>query len=349
MHRPLIRMDRMPTPTDVEAARWVVRLDAGELSDEEQRELNAWLTSAPHHHGALVRARAVWGDLDRLGAIAGGSSRDEPVVPAEGARALAMPKSTPITRRSRRWWLSAAAAACLVVAGVTWFATVSGRQVYESDIGEVRRLTLADGSTMVLNTASRAVVRFTDATREVQLERGEALFEVQKNKRRPFIVRTGEVSVRAVGTAFAVRVGEARVDVTVTEGVVELTRASGVGPGAATPEPPARLAANEHATVRATGAVAIESVAPPVVERHLAWRNGVLAFNGETLGEAVEEINRHNHRQIVIDDAALSARPVVGIFRANDIDGFAQAAAAALGASAHEEGDIIRLTTPKPN
>jgi transmembrane sensor len=115
------------------------------------------------------------------------------------------------------------------------------------------------------------------------------------------------------------------------------------------PAKPARVAANEQARVTVSGAIAVERIAPPVIERHLAWQSGMIAFDGETLSEAVEEINRHSHRQIVIDDPALGARPVVGIFRASDIDGFAQAAAAALGATAHEERDTIRLSAPKPN
>jgi transmembrane sensor len=69
----------------------------------------------------------------------------------------------------------------------------------------------------------------------------------------------------------------------------------------------------------------------------------MLAFDGEPLAEAVEEINRHNQRQIAIDDSALAARPVVGIFRASDTEGFAQTVATALGAQSMTDGEVIHL------
>lgn len=321
--------------TDDEAARWAVRLDADALSQEEQRRLDAWLAAAAHHRGALIRARSTWVDLDRLAALAGGSAY------AESAAS-----SPPLAARR---WLLAASLAGLAVLGASWLGLyVLDRDIYESAIGEVRRVTLSDGSSLVLNTATRAIVRFTDARREVRLERGEALFQVQKDPTRPFIVRTDDLIVTAVGTAFAVRVGDARVDVTVTEGVVEVARISTGGSAPPPPQEATRVAANQRAIARVTEPVAVEPIAPPVIERRLAWREGRVAFDGEPLSEAVAEVNRHSRRVIVIADPALAARPVVGIFRASDAEGFAQAAAIALGAEATEEGNIIRLVPTEP-
>lgn len=316
------------TRSNEEVARWVVRLDAGPLSPDEQRELDAWLDAAPHHRGALIRARAAWTDLDRVGALAGGSS--------------------PGPRRSffapTRRFLLAASVAVLAVVGAAYVSLTLDRDVYDSGIGEVRRVTLVDGSSMLLNTATRAVVRFDDAQREVRLERGEALFQVQKDAARPFIVRTDDLTVRAVGTAFAVRVADARVDVTVTEGVVEVTRATGRGTEAPPAEQPTRVIANQRAIVKVAEPVAIEPIEPAIIERRLAWRGGMVAFDGEPLEQAVAEINRHSRRRIVIDDPALGARPIVGIFQMGDVEGFANAAATALDAEVHTDGDIIRLT-----
>ena len=317
--------------TNEEAARWVVRLDAGALSEEEQREFDAWLEAAPHHRGALIRARAAWVDLDRIGALAGGSTTTEP---------------TAVTDRRR--WLLAAGIAGLAILGTSWLALHIDRDVYESGIGEIRRVTLADGSSMLLNTASKAVVLFDDATREIRLERGEALFHVRKDAARPFIVRTVNLTIRAVGTAFAVRVDEAQVDVTVTEGVVEIARARERGRETRPVEEPKRLVANQRAVVKTAEPVAIELVEPSIAQRRLAWRDGMVAFDGEPLGEAVAEVNRHSRRQIIIDDAALAARPVVGIFRASDVEAFSEAAATALGVRAVDEGDVIRLVPAEP-
>jgi len=191
---------------------------------------------------------------------------------------------------------------------------------------------------MLLNTASRAAVHFSERAREVVLLEGEGLFEVTKDPARAFIVRAGAVSIRAVGTAFSVRALGSRVDVTVTEGVVEVADSD-------TPLParPQTVSANEQAVITKVRGVRVQPIAQADAERHLAWREGMLSFNGEHLSEAVVEINRHNRRQIAIDDPTLAARPVVGIFRASDTEGFAQTVAAALGAESVADGGVIHL------
>jgi transmembrane sensor len=104
----------------------------------------------------------------------------------------------------------------------------------------------------------------------------------------------------------------------------------------------------EQAVITKGQGVRVRAVEQMQVERRLAWRDGMLAFDGEHLAEAVEEINRHNRRQITIDDPTLAARSVVGIFRASDTEGFAQTVATALGAESVTEGDAIHLR-PRPS
>jgi transmembrane sensor len=224
---------------------------------------------------------------------------------------------------------------------------------YTSGIGEVRRIALEDGSTLLLNTASEVTVRLTTQQRDIRLVRGEALFEVAHDKSRPFIVHANDTAVRAVGTAFAVRLDAAQVDVTVTEGVVEVGDSktlSGLGPTTAPASRPdvKRVAAHEHAVIARSRAPDVEPIAPAKADRQLAWREGMVSFDGESLQTAVAEINRHNRRQIVIDDPTLAAMPIVGVFRAIDLEGFSAAAAAALKARAIPDGDVIRLQ-PEPS
>ena len=178
--------------------------------------------------------------------------------------------------------------------------------------------------------------------------RGEALFEVAHDKERPFFVHVNDIVVRAVGTAFAVRLEAAQIDVTVTEGVVEVTEPA-AEPGPAQPGPRGsrsetrRLAANERAVITRAGAPQVQSITPAEADRRLAWRQGMVSFDGESLQTAVAEINRHNRRQILVDDPALGAKPIVGVFRATDPGGFSVAAALALKASVIPDGDVIRL------
>jgi transmembrane sensor len=322
------------TPSaDLAAAEWAVRLHERALTQEEQIGLDRWLAADTRHRGALLRARAVWTDLDRLAALTG-SSRDS--LPDEPQAVAASQQVSPQHFGHRRRVLVAGMAALFLGTGTWW--TVRRDKTYRSKLGEIQRVTLSDGSHMVLNTDTEATVRFDQALREIELASGEGLFQVAKDRARPFIVRAGSLSVRAVGTIFSVRSVGQRVDVTVTEGVVELIDGADFGGQVIR-----RLAANEHATVMETREVQVQSIAHDEAERRLAWRDGLVEFAGERLIDAVEEINRHNHRHIVVDDPALASRPVVGLFRANDPDGFAATVATALGAQRVEADNAIHL------
>jgi transmembrane sensor len=332
------------------AARWAVRCHAGSLGSDEQQDLDTWLAADPRHRGAYVRARAQWVDLDRLAALHGPVSPvTEYDLTAEPAGEPAKGQNRTLQAISRRQLLAASVAALGIVSGgLSWVVIWRGRERYVSGIGEVRRISLADGSTMVLNTDTDVIVRLSQQQRDVHLIRGEALFEVAHDKDRPFIVRAADSAVRAVGTAFAVRLQAAKVDVTVVEGVVEVSDgmngsdSGGLGPTAAGVKP-RRVKANEHIVIAPRRSPKIEPIATAEANRRLAWREGIVSFDGESLATAVSEINRHNRRQIVIDDPVLGNRPVVGVFRTTDLDGFAAAAAAALNAHPVADGDVIRL------
>jgi transmembrane sensor len=137
---------------------------------------------------------------------------------------------------------------------------------------------------------------------------------------------------------FGVRAGDQHVDVTVTEGVVEVAAA----PDART-NSVRRVTANERAIVNAAQQIEVRTIRSDQAERQFAWRDGMVSFDGESLADASDEINRHNRKRIVIDDAALASRPVVGVFRAGDADGFAATVAAALGAQRVDAGEKIHL------
>ena len=320
-------------PIEQLAAGWAVRLDAGALEAAEQRRLDAWLAEDVRHLGALVKARAQWSDLDRLGAMAG-SHTPQPAAPARatyGREAGAL-----WTRRG----LIAASLGGASLLGLGWSMLAPADEYYASAVGEVRRIPLEDGSTLVLNTDSRARVHFNREQREVRLLQGEALFEVAHDARRPFIVQSAAWQLRAVGTVFGVRLRGTEVDVTVSEGVVELGRSG------ATQDVPRRIAASEQSILVPAQPIRVQKLPEAAMERRFAWLNGMVAFSGESLADAVAEINRHNRRQIVIDDAELAQQPVVGAFRATDSEAFAAAAAAALGARSVAEDDALHLRPP---
>lgn len=325
-------MYRSSRRIDSEATEWAVRSHARALSAEEQAELDTWLEADPRHRGAFLRASAAWMDLDRLAALSGTSGLAQAV---QASQPESQPEPAPLARR--RWAVAASIALVLVGAIPAWWVH-SHRNVYVSQVGEVRHVDLADGSNMVLNTETRATVQYDDAHREIDLAKGEGFFQVAKDPVRPFVVRTGAISVRAIGTVFSVKATHHRVDVTVTQGMVELVDDSN-------PEHVLRrrLGANEHATVEETHRFEVQHLDDSEVSRRLGWRDGLLDFEGQSLLEAVGEMNRHNSKHIVVDDPLLAARPVVGQFLASDPAGFATTVAVALGAQSIEQDDGIHL------
>lgn len=311
------------------AAAWAVRVAEG-LSAAEQRELEAWIERDSRHLGAFVRAQAIWQDLDRVAALQPGT------VPALGG---ARPP-----RRERTRWLAAAAAAAVVAvltaSGALYDHFLAGR--YAAGDGEVLRVSLDDGSTIMLNADSVIQVRFSEHERRVLLRSGEASFEVAHDVTRPFIVEARDVTVRAVGTQFAVRMREQVVAVTVTEGVVEVQRTAEDGPGQRQ-----LIVRNDRLVAPPEKPIVEEKLTSAEVARDLSWRDGLLIFDGETLAAAAAAVNRYATKPVTIADPELASEKFVGVFRIGNSQAFARAAAAAFDAELAESSDGIRLSRQK--
>ncbi|HEY3813603.1 MAG TPA: FecR domain-containing protein [Caulobacteraceae bacterium] len=316
-----------PRLNDDAAAAWAVRLGEGALDREAQAELDAWLNEDPRRRGALLRAQAAWRLLDRAG---------------EGHGAVPAPRRRPVLRFAlgrRRLLAGGAAAIAASVAGVAVMVNMGAR--YGTALGEVRRVPLADGSLAAINTESVVDVALRKDERRVTLERGEAWFSVAKDKARPFVVAAGPVRVRAVGTAFSVRLHATGADVLVTEGVVEAWTEGAVAKKV-------RIAAGARAFISNAVGPTQPVESPQQIDRALAWRDGQIALEGETLAQAAAEFNRYNKKKLVIEDPELAGGTLVGWFHANEPEAFARAAAATLNARVVEDKDAIRLTRP-PN
>jgi transmembrane sensor len=206
---------------------------------------------------------------------------------------------------------------------------------FATAVGESQEVRLADGSVMTLNTSTKATVRFTDETREIHLLQGEALFDVAKNKRRPFIVTAGDTKVRAIGTSFTVSMLPAQpILVLVREGVIELQRT--------TMAAPVRASANVQVLAPLNAPIATVAIPEAQVERDLAWQFGKIAFENQTLPEAAEEFARYSDVRIIVDPA-VADRTVTGLFVSSDPIGFAKAAASVLKLRLHVKGREVRI------
>ena len=226
------------------------------------------------------------------------------------------------TTRRKVWKTAALAVSCLAALVVLAIYFLPGEErfseSYATDASGIENVTLADSSVVELNASSRVEVALTDRLRTVRLVEGEAHFQVAKDQSRPFLVEVGEVTVRAVGTAFNVRHSDEGVEVLVTEGLVELI--SGQGSGKVS-----RLGAGALAWVkRGAGELvpAVRSVDVEEMARMLAWKGVRLKFEEVTLEEAIARFNEANALQVVIADESLKSRRIGGSFLAADLEGF---------------------------
>jgi transmembrane sensor len=200
--------------------------------------------------------------------------------------------------------------------------------------GSYERRVLEDGSVVELTGGAELEVSFSPDERRVALRHGEALFTVAKNPARPFIVRAGGVNVRAVGTAFNVRLGVERVEVLVTEGRVQVAPQSGV-------TPPPLVAAGEMAVVSLAPGSAPQVTAAPAAARARvrAWQPQLLDFPGTPLAEVIAELNRRNRIQLVLADPVLGRLSVAASIRSDNLDGFVQLLATTAHLQAEPQGD----------
>ncbi|MEO8301025.1 MAG: FecR domain-containing protein [Rhizomicrobium sp.] len=312
---------------DAEAADWAARLDRGPLSAGQETQFQDWVGQDVRCMGAFGRIRALALTSERARAL--GPDFDP---------AVFEPVSTLPRRRVLQLGGAIAASALLGLGGAWQMLRLRGR--FSTGKGETKVVALKDGSVLTLNTDSEVLVRYSDELRSVELIRGEALFDVTRNKARPFVVAAGDTNVRVVGTSFSVRRLESSpVQVLVREGIVEVFKPSAIGAN------PIRITANNMAVAQADNAAAISAMPVPVAQLHrqMAWQKGQIAFEGETLAQAAAEFARYSDTRIIIDDPALAREEIAGLFKATDPVGFAQTIAISLNARARIGEGEVRL------
>jgi transmembrane sensor len=311
------------------AAAWLAQRDDG-LTAEAETNFARWRAADPRHEAAVARLEAAWAALQPL--------RDfRPEAERHPDRDLL--RTRPAGRVVRFPALAALATAAALVVGVWWLA--SGRHPgdaaphrYATTVDGYERVVLADGSLLELNSNTEVNVGFTAAERRVRLVRGEAHFTVAKDAARPFSVEAAAVAVRAIGTAFNVRLGAGDVEVLVTEGKVEVAKHAGPAlvAGSSREGPPASggptpLSASERMVIPFSPAAAVvvpivEKVAPEVVRETLSWQGPRLVFVDRPLSEVVAEFNRRNQVQLSLADDELAKMPIGGSFRAENVEAF---------------------------
>jgi transmembrane sensor len=346
---------------NIEAAAWAVRLDEGLSSKEEGARLDAWLALDERHPGALARMRAfnsfTWkvkalgpgfvpeatsgAAADLSDSASAGVEIPERAQPddsdADRADVAAKPQTAAPSRRTFLRAGGAIAATTVVGALVGWERLHTN--TYRTGIGDSKVVALKDGSVITLNTESQIAINFSDQERAIRMIRGEVTFDVAKDPAHPFVVAVGETRVKVVGTSFTVqRLRTLPVQVLVRQGIVEVSHLGDAGT-------PVLVHANTRATTPIDrGPVAAVPIAPGELKRELAWQDGRIAFEGQTLAQAAAEFSRYSDIKIVVTDHALAGEEIVGLFRANDPIGFAKTIAVSLNARATIGEGQIRLS-----
>ncbi len=315
---------------EAEAADWIMKFEEGEKSATDIVEFQAWLAKGEHYREAYQRLAALWGALDQLEEFEDISHSAERTSKNTGS-------NSPFLMSRRAGVLGmAASVAFAVVAGTYWFSkeqTDPNYYVsYATQIGERQTIELPDGSNIELNTDTKVDIEFTKQDRLVHLVKGEAFFEVESNPEKPFTVLANGGAVKAVGTAFTVRLKEEKINVTVTEGRVALFGAednlSGIHLNSYKPK------MDENSILQVTAGQQVvfrknieklEHIQPAVLKRKLSWREGVLAFSGDPLKEMVDEVSRYTDIQIDIEGDDLQSFPVAGYFEAGEVESMLEA------------------------
>ena len=260
---------------EAEAARLLAKLNS-DPTPQEEAEICDWVERDPCHAVAFARAEAAWDAAERL--------------------------------------KSAAAVAVLffIFAAIVTVRTFSGIDRYETRLGEIRDVTLDDGSILHLNSDSEAEVRFTGHGRKVRIVKGEASFEVAPDSDRPFDVEVRSAFIRAVGTAFNVRMRPALVELTVTHGTVTVHSGE---------DAEQRVSAGNGAVIQPR-TIALTRLGDKLVSQRIAWRDQIMELDGETIEQATSEFNRYRKAPILIGDTRVSALRIGGRFRVTDSRAF---------------------------
>ena len=309
---------------EAQAAAWVTALEREDVSAEELAAFKDWVTESDRNRAAFDELFAFRKQLSVLSEL-------NCHLDIEKKAVRNSPKDD--VSFSRRRFAAIAASIAMAFFGGVW--TYNNTQwfgkaiLYETVVGEQKDYLLKDGSVMVLNTDSRARIEFSAKERIIHLMQGEAYFEVVSDKNRPFLVYAAGGAVKALGTAFSVRVREgAAIEVAVEEGRVALE--SLLPLESQSSERSDEAASVERAQIGelAAGQIAvfddsvkrIGDVTHNHMKRKLAWRQGMVAYSGDSLGYVIDDISRYTEVAIEIADPALREIEVSGYFRAGEIE-----------------------------
>lgn len=309
-------------PVTDAALEWFLRLrhDADTVT---VAEFEAWQRQDTRHAAEFRAVQALWDGEGLRGAVS--------TLPANLPGELGAPS------RPGRWRRAAAVVLFAILGGAALHAgdfVLELRADYHTHTGEMRDVTLPDGSLMTLNSDSAVALDFDGDRRAVRLLRGEAYFDVKHDPVHPFRVTGGFGSAEVKGTAFSFRLDRRGDEIVLQRGRLEV-RCNCEDPHVVT------LLPEQETTISDQGA---RPATPTESEQRLAWREGRAVFSETNVAALVEELARYWSGHIILARSDLSLMRVSGSFQLNDIPGALASVAVAVGAQATRlPGGIIIL------
>lgn len=275
-------------PVLAQAASWLLLMQEGPLTSEQQARLTQWRQSDPEHERAWSRAQRL---LDRLGTLP----------PTLARQSLQRPSG-----HDRRTVLRGLLV-LLVAAPLGWWAwrRSTPDSHYQTAVGERREVRLADGGSVSLNSDTAMDVRFTRDLRLLQLQRGELYIVTASDPQipaRPFKVQTEQGTLHALGTRFSVRQLPGETLLAVFEGAVHVA---------------------PHETIVRAGQQLrfshdLQGPIEATSEALIAWRNGLLLADDMPLAQWAQEMMRYTTRPLACDPG-VGTLHVSGTFPVDDL------------------------------
>ena len=339
----------MPQSDFQDIDRVLDRTLAGEATPQERERLRAWATAIgapPEDVAALLRSPWVdaaaleTGWMQLIGRLDGEHVQHRAPAP------LTM-SSRPMTRalhsaqRSTRWSYAAAAAlaAIAVVVGIRFAhhaPTLSrAARTYTTAAGQYATLALADGSRVTLAPRTKAVVTDNGVERTITLV-GEAHFDVVANARTPFLVHTGDVITRVLGTTFDVRryANDVASRIVVQTGKVAVT----------SPRHPSPLTLTAGMTTQFADSVPVAMrVANADTSLYTDWTTGRLVFRDVPVPVLLATLTRWYGYEFRLSDSVLAARHVTGTFQIGETSRMMQLVKRVLHVTMTFDGAVVTL------
>lgn len=302
-----------------QAKSWIRCLNRG-LSNDEKPQLIAWVNQNPKHHRAIYQSASILDNISELNELNG-------IFPIEGTVGF---------RKRYAKQLITLSIALIAILAYYFFLLPQLKSIpvdlpktYVTKVGEINSIELSDGSKVTLNTNTKLLVNFSQSHRSVSLVYGEAQFDVAKDQERPFTVTSGVKSFTALGTIFNIQKdNESDMELLVTEGKVLISNArmSDLALSQMITEETGKLSSSLIVSDGEKSSI-VDMITHPTVaistddlDEELAWQQGMIVFNGDTLNEALQEVSRYTDVQFEITNEHVGELLVAGYFKAGDVE-----------------------------